>query len=129
MKKRICLDRLLLDIDRDGVPDWRDCNPFDARYQHSQKWKKEVLKKELFKREHAEDLVWHLNRGWTEEQAVSRMQKKPTSNLEKLISRHMRIASNPSAVAFVASDIRRTKDVVEYLKQNNLKDFGSEIKL
>ena len=117
------------DMDKDGVPDWRDCKPFNPRKQHTKKWKQEMLKKERFKREHADEIRWHLDRGWSKEKALTRMMGKPGSNLEKLITRHKRVSTNPNAVAFTADDIRRTKDVIEYINKHNLEDLGSEIRL
>ena len=102
---------------------------YNPTTKHTRKWKQQMYKKERFIREHSSDVIWHMDRGWSEEQAITRIMRKPGSNLEKLITRHKRISSNPNAVAFAADDIRRTKDVVEYINKHNLEDLGSEIRL
>ena len=117
------------DMDKDGVPDWRDCQPFNPRKQHTKKWKQQIKKREQFKREHADDILIEVGRGWSEEKAITRMMNKPSSNLEKLMIRHRRISNFPDVVAFTANDIRRTKEVKEYIDKHNLKDLGSEIRL
>jgi len=130
MKKiKVIPIKLNLDTDGDGVKDCKDCKPFNPYKQHTKKWKEKMLKEERFKREHADDIIWHLDRGFSEGQALTRMKKKRSSNLEKLISRHERISKIPNATAFCGDDIRRTKDVVMYIHDNKLKDLGSEIRL
>ena len=117
------------DTDRDGVEDCKDCQPFNPKKQHTKKWKQELLKQERFKREHGDEMIWHLKRGFNEEQALRRIKKKPSSNLQKIMSRHQRTTMIPNACAFCGEDIRRTKDVVDYINENKLKDLGSEIRL
>lgn len=92
-----------------------------------------MIEEERFKRAHADDIIWQMKRGWSGEQAVSRMIKqskgKRNVNLDKLTLRHQQALSVPNAVGFAADDIRRTKDVVSYIKEHNLKDVGVSIKL
>lgn len=115
------------DIDKDGVPDHRDCQPFNYRKQHSRTWEKQLLASELVKRDQPEEFLSEMRRGWTEEQVVSKMRKKPGSNLLKITRRHERVSKFQDAIAFCAEDIQRTQEVKEYITRHNLKDLGSEI--
>ena len=115
------------DIDKDGVPDHKDCEPFNYRKQHNRTWEKQLLATELIKRDQPEEFVTEMKKGWTEEQVVSKMRKKPGSNLLKITRRHERVSTFPDAIAFCAEDIQRTKEVKDYITRNKLKDLGSEI--
>lgn len=115
------------DTDKDGVPDHKDCQPFNYREQHSRTWEKQLLASELVKRDQPEEFLTEMKRGWTEEQVVSKMRKKPGSNLLKITRRHERVSKFQDAIAFCAEDIQRTQEVKEYITRHNLKDLGSEI--
>jgi len=123
------LEKLALDIDHDGALDYKDCKPFDRKKQHTKRWKKRMLRNERLKREYSNDMMWYLSRGFTEKQAVSKIKKKSSSNLKKLMLRHNKAMKIPDATAICADDIRRTKDVVKYIDENKLRDLGSEIRL
>jgi len=116
-----------LDTDHDGVPDHKDCEPFNYRKQHNRTWEKQLLATELVKRDQPEEFIHEMKKGWTEEQVVSKMRKKPGSNLLKIQRRHERVSTFPDAIAFCAEDIQRTKEVKDYITRNKLKDLGSEI--
>lgn len=116
-----------LDIDKDNVPDYKDCKPLDPTKQHSRTWQKKLLASELVKRDQPEEFLSEMRKGWKEEKVVSRMKKKPGSNLLKIQRRYERVSQFPDAIAFCAEDIKRTKDVEEFIIKHNLKDLWSEI--
>lgn len=116
-----------LDTDRDGVRDYRDCQPFDKTKQHSKQWEDRLKKGELIKRNAPDLFLGELRKGWSEEKVIDRMIRKPGSNIDKIITRYERISKIPGAIAFCAEDIQRTKAVKEYIIKHNLKDVGSEI--
>ena len=116
-----------LDSDTDGVVDSKDCKPLDPEKQHTKDWEKQMLKKERIKRENAEQFLSEKRKGWKDDKIISRMVANPGSAIDKISKRYERVKAIPGSVGFDASDIRRTKDVVQFIKDKNLKDYGSEI--
>jgi hypothetical protein len=123
-KQRKVVDNL--DTDSDGIPDDSDCEPLNPKKQHTKTWQKELQKQERLKRENADYIINQRKYGWTDEQIIKRLSKK-SSSLDKISKRYEHVMSIPGAVGFSGEDIQRTKDVKQFIKDHNLKDYGSEI--